>query len=436
MRRSFRWLWLLLALGVLLPLALVLALLSTALQREPAVIGQAELAADVVARAVSLLRTHDPRKARPGVVSAAVVQQRELEVMLSHGARRWLPGTSGRVGFERGRAELTFSTHLSSLPGLGGAADTIGRLFGPWLNVRLALHDTGGWPALDGLRLGGLPLPAWAAEPLAQRLLARTGLQGEWQLAQDVVRRVRFEPGQAVVVYAWQNDSAQRVLSSLLTPEELALYRPYQERLADISAPFAAWQMPMLDALQPLMQLAAERSRGQGDAEALAESRAALVVLTLFANGRHVGSLAPAARGWKRPPPRRLLLGGREDFPQHFLVSAALVTEGSSPLSRAIGLYKEVADSRGGSGFSFNDMAANRAGTRFGEQLLRQPREMLQRLAGGGLNDADLLPVVADLPEFMPEAEFKRRFGGVGAPAFEALLADIDRRIAALPLLR
>ena len=32
----------------------------------------------------------------------------------------------------------------------------------------------------------------------------------------------------------------------------------------------------------------------------------------------------------------------------------------------AIGVYKEVRDSRGGSGFSFNDMAANRAGTRFG----------------------------------------------------------------------
>jgi hypothetical protein len=36
----------------------------------------------------------------------------------------------------------------------------------------------------------------------------------------------------------------------------------------------------------------------------------------------------------------------------------------------------------------------------------------------------------------MPEPEFVRRFGGVGAPAYNALLADIDRRIAALPLLR
>ena len=94
-----------------------------------------------------------------------------------------------------------------------------------------------------------------------------------------------------------------------------------------------------------------------------------------------------------------------------------------------------MTDARSGSGFSFNDMAANRAGTRFGERLLQDPVALQGRLAGG-VRDEDLIPPVQDLPEFMPEAEFVRRFGGVGAPAYNALLADIDRRIAALPLLR
>ena len=30
------------------------------------------------------------------------------------------------------------------------------------------------------------------------------------------------------------------------------------------------------------------------------------------------------------------------------------------------------------------------------------------------------MPVWSDLPEFMPEAEFKRRFGGIDAPAYRA----------------
>jgi hypothetical protein len=51
-----------------------------------------------------------------------------------------------------------------------------------------------------------------------------------------------------------------------------------------------------------------------------------------------------------------LRLRGRLDFPQHLLISAALAAEGGGPLADAIGLYKEVADARHGSGFSFNDI--------------------------------------------------------------------------------
>lgn len=438
MSRPWRSALVLIVLVLLLPLLVVVAMLAAALQREPAVVGAAEIAPQDVARAVSLLRTHDPRRAVPGAVSAALLQEGELEVLISHGARRWLPGTSGRVAFVRGSAQLRLSTHLGSLPGVGPGVAALAAPFGRWVNLELELQETGGLPVIASARVGRLPVPGWALEALAPPLLARSGFAGEWQLAQEVVRRVRFEAGHALVVYAWQNDSVQRVMASLLTPEELQRLKPYQDRLVTITQQAAGWQLPLVQVLVPLFELAAQRSAVGHDAAA--ENRAALVVLTLFANGRHVGSVAPPARAWARPRPLRLTLGGREDFPQHFLVSAALVTEGSSPLSRAIGLYKEVADSRGGSGFSFNDMAANRAGTRFGELALKQAQELQRRVAGGrsgqGLRDEDLLPAVADLPEFLPEPEFRRRFGGVGAPAYEALLADIDRRIAAVPLLR
>lgn len=438
MSRALRVVLVIALVALLLPALGAVVLLSTALQREPAVVSATELAADDVARAVSLLRTHDPRHAVPGRVSAALLRERELEVLLSHGARRWLPGTSGRVDFARGSAKLHLSTHLGAMPLPGGTAAALAAPFGRWVNLEVELRETGGLPIIAGAHVGGLPLPAWAVEALAQRVLARSGLTAEWQLALEVVRRVRFEGDHALVVYAWQPDSAKRVMASLLTVAELERLRPYQDRLAAVVAAAPGWQMPMVQAMLPLFALAAQRSAAGRDAAA--ENRAALVVLTLFVNGRHVGSVAPAALAWTRPRPLRLTLGGRIDFPQHFLVSAALVTEGTSPLSRAIGLYKEVADSRGGSGFSFNDMAANRAGTRFGELALHQPQELQRRVAGGAngraLRDDDLLPAVADLPEFLPEAEFRRRFGGVGAPAYEALLSDIDRRVAGLPLLR
>jgi hypothetical protein len=60
----------------------------------------------------------------------------------------------------------------------------------------------------------------------------------------------------------------------------------------------------------------------------------------------------------------------------------------------------------------------------------------MQALLGSPVQETDLLPALGDLPDFMPEPDFVRRFGGVGAPAYEAQVAEIDRRLAALPLLR
>jgi hypothetical protein len=127
---------------------------------------------------------------------------------------------------------------------------------------------------------------------------------------------------------------------------------------------------------------------------------------------------------------------GREDFTLHFLISAVIAAEAGTPLADAVGLWKELADARrGGSGFSFDDIAADRAGTRLGEVAVRDAERLQARLAAGVV-ESDLMPPVADLPEFLPEAEFIARFGGIGAPAYQRMIEDIDARIAALALLR
>jgi hypothetical protein len=106
-------------------------------------------------------------------------------------------------------------------------------------------------------------------------------------------------------------------------------------------------------------------------------------------------------------------------------------------LADAVGLYKEVADSRGGSGFSFNDLAADRAGSKFGEYAAdRAKARALQEKLSAGISERDIMPSAADLPESMQEKEFKRRFGGVDAPEYKKMIGEIDRRVAALPLYR
>ena len=159
-----------------------------------------------------------------------------------------------------------------------------------------------------------------------------------------------------------------------------------------------------------------------------------LVVLS----GKGVAALVPSDRGWPLAERRVVTLSGRTDFPRHFMISAALAATAGSPLADAVGLYKEVDDSRQGSGFSFNDIAADRAGTRFGALAVSGGAGLarLQPLVARGPREADLIPDVRDLPEFMAEPEFIRRFGGVGAPPYRRMMADIEQRIAALPLYR
>lgn len=123
----------------------------------------------------------------------------------------------------------------------------------------------------------------------------------------------------------------------------------------------------------------------------------------------------------------------------HFLVSAVLAAEGGGRLADAIGIYKEVIDSRDGSGFSFNDIAADRAGTRFGQIAVQDPgrlRAAALQDADAALKEADFMPPVDGLPEFMPQAEFQARYGGIGAAPYRRMMAEIEQRVMSRPLLR
>jgi hypothetical protein len=468
-------------LGVLLgaPLLLVcltLVVLALALQDQPLVPRPSELSTQDVARAVALLRQHDPRNTptqvqlgRLGVVQlrAVQLQARDLDLLLNHAAQRWLHANT-RVDLQSQAATLHGSVDWRGLavasPGNPAWAvlqapwlqPLLQPVLGRWVNLSVQVRETAGLPQLQQLRLGRLPVPVWLAEKLGLFYLHRVGLAGELPVVQELVKRVRFSPGLLSLQYAWHHDSGQQLLAALVSPAERTRLQAYAARVAEITtrqaaavaAAVAAGQAPsdaasLAGVLGPVFALARERTLAGGDAAE--ENRAAIVVLTLFANGRNVAAFLPGQPaaaaplvwplGGPKPRPLRLQLSGREDWPLHFLVSAALAVEGTGPLSRVVGLYKELADSRGGSGFSFNDMAANRAGTRFGELAVQDPQRLQAALARSA-TESDFMPLATDLPEFMSEADFVKRFGGVGAPAYEQQMQEIDRRVAALPVLR
>jgi hypothetical protein len=409
-----------LGLALLALLGAPVLLLNSALAPEPSVSLTADVTTGDIARVINLVREHDPRRVRPGRQERVVLRERDIDVLFNHIAYRRL-GVPVRIELTQGVAEIEGSLHVAANP------------FGRWLNVQLRLRERAGMPEIESLQVGGLPLPAALGLPLARYAAGLAGLESELEMAGDIVQRVNFLPQNLALSYELQRDSAERIVAALIARPEQERLKAYSDRLVTLAAVAPTMGSSLAGWMGPMFELARQRSAAGGDAAA--ENRAAILVLTLYANGRNLGSVLPAARHWQRPRPQRLTLAGRDDSPLHLLISAALVVEGTGPLSKAVGLFKEVADSRGASGFSFNDLAADRAGTRLGELAMQQPLRLQTALAGV-VQEADFMPHAADLPEAMAEPEFKRRFGGIGEPRYVAMVAEIDRRVSALPALK
>ena len=392
-------------------------------QDEPAVRRTTAFTPEDVERAMRLVEKNDPRKMKSGALRTVSIRGEDLDLAVNYLANRY-GGGSSRVVLQPGLLAMAASVEVPSNP------------FGRYLNVNALLRETSGLPQFEELRVGRLPIPKWLADWGLERAMRSLNRTDQYQVAADAIRSVSIADGSIRIVYEWRDDLPARVGKAMMTPADSERLRTYQERLVTLTRdPVLPTKVSLTQILEPLMAIAAQRGVA-GDPQA--ESRAVIAVVAFYVNGKGLAAIVPSAKDWPRPVAKTVTLNGRTDFPQHFAVSAALAAHAGGPMSDAIGLYREVDDSRRGSGFSFNDIAADRAGTRFGEVATQSAASArgVQRRMTSGVRESDLMPEVADLPEFMPEAEFKRRFGGIGAPAYQRMMQDIERRVAACPLYR
>ncbi len=105
-------------------------------------------------------------------------------------------------------------------------------------------------------------------------------------------------------------------------------------------------------------------------------------------------------------------------------------------VANAVGVAKEIKDSGGANGFSFSDLAADRAGVQFARAAIASRDEAVrfQRRLSDLITEADIFPAVQDLPEGLSAPEFKRRYGDTNSRAYSRLVAEIDRRIGKITL--
>jgi uncharacterized protein YfiM (DUF2279 family) len=409
------WLLLLLLL-LLLPLAALASLLVIA-ERQPLVSRSETIAPSSIADARRVLASNDPSRLRRGDERTALLPARLIDTAINHFASRSLGGRGAFV-VVGDCGELRLSVPLHALPETR------------YLNLSAVIAAADGRPRIATASLAALPLPAWLAELITAAVIRAAGMTEQWQVAERAIRRVDFDAtaGNVVVRYVWQPELLEQARSLAITPADTAHLRAAQTALAGLlDHRSGAASVPLAQVLAPLLRGCSERSPRCG--------RAALLVLAGHVSGNSLSQVLPEARSWTRPRRVKLSLHGRHDSAQHFVVSAALAAWAGEPAADAVGLDKEMRDARSGSGFSFADLAADRAGTRFGE-LVADGSPRLQAAVQRPLSDGDLAPSLAGLPEGLSAAEFERRFAAPESASYRQVAAEIERRLTAMPLYR
>jgi uncharacterized protein YfiM (DUF2279 family) len=162
------------------------------------------------------------------------------------------------------------------------------------------------------------------------------------------------------------------------------------------------------------------------------QNRSALVALAMYAVSPDAGRLAGDAtqRVAKCRRPNGLpLLSGRADLAHHWTLSAALSVSLGDDVGRAMGEWKELSDSRaGGTGFSFVDLAADRAGLAIARRATNPATAAATAKRLQSADSERLLPIRAlALSEGLSEQTFVAGFKSIDSAQFAEAKSRIDR---------
>jgi hypothetical protein len=419
---------LLLALVVLAPLILGLLAIETS-PRVP-VAGASDAAAASRTRdvAAGLRDLFDD----DGAAGTWSTREDELNAVFA-AARRIAPGILAAAEVGDATLRLRVSAGAPHLPD------------GLWANLEMALA-----PSEDGLhvvaaRIGRLGVPPALALGGLSLALDRALGDGLGTAAIDSVAGLRLAP--PVVTVAFVVDEGGRVafFDRLRARAREATGTAARERvyaqLARLHKGVERRRLPrngsMLPYVRQVLRVAA-RSPAATDRD---EARAALYALALYCGdpdfGQAISVTLPDRMDGTGNGCQGTSLAGRDDLKRHFVIAAGLYAATTGKAAFGMGELKELLDSDdGGSGFSFDDLAADAAGLRFAEAFLATPRAGWPALLARLESEADILPPLDGLPTGLSDTEFRDRYGDVDSPAYAGLVAEIRGRVEALPLYR
>ncbi|MCR9085558.1 MAG: hypothetical protein NXH97_02305 [Rhodobacteraceae bacterium] len=358
----------------------------------------------------------------------------ELNALIATAARVVKP-LLGATEIDESGLRVRVAAQIPGVPQLG------------WVNIDAKAAPSQNGLEVTSLRLGRMTLPTRTTVSLATGALDLATPDDLGSLLLTSITALDTRDGIAVLTLNAGGAGDASLLSQVKSQLRGAAGRP---TTAEVKAHFAAMSaaardgaLPRDGSAAPWIAFAMERVAEAGHVSAEEkqfDTRAALIALAAHcgdgaAIGLIVGNLQDEP-GFK--PCDDTDLAGRKDLRKHFTLSAGLQSISGSAMSFGMGEVKELLDtgSEGGSGFSFDDIAADRAGIRYAETFNAVSPEDLGPLVAQISGEADIMPSINGLPSQLSESAFLEQYGEAGSPAYNRQIAEIDQRIDALTLYR
>ena len=408
---------------ILVSVATVIGIVGFGLEQHPLVTSKENLSHKDVERAKRLLKQNDPDKLKQNSLNTLAVSERDLNLLLSYGLSR-VDAFAGQLDLNVGNlnAQLTLSLPKNS--------------FGSYLNMFTSVSHASDQLQVERFRIGELNIPPWLINPLITMIHKSLLQYDNYQRVLAQVDNINLSEDKIVVAYRWRkelkDDLKSQARAFLISDHDETLIKIYEDQLIRVSSAMPNKSVSLANLLDKLFLTAQKRTANGSSAKD--ENRALILALAMYVNGTDVNKFLGKPSNGIHPPHRRLdlRLRSRSDLAQHFLVSAAITVSANSGLADAIGLFKELDDSKGGSGFSFADLAADKAGVRFAQIATDSKKQAtaIQARMSKKLSETDFMPRIDQLPESIMELEFKKRYREVGTHEYELVETEINRRIA------
>jgi len=409
-------------------LAFPLILVFSSIENKALVGQNQELSFDNVKKVKKLIHDGKPSYLRKRQIKQFSVAEQDLNILVSY-------GVSHVVKLETLFSNIQLSDNkITTQMTLVLPANPVGK----YINLTVTLKTLGTRLAVDHVKAGVLTLPGFFMNPailLIDKYLIKSDIYEQIKENARSIKQIAVSDTHLNIIYEWNPNSLNKLHESgktfLLSKEHQEKLVLYYNKLAEISQPFKNRKTSMAGIIAPMFRFAALQSKISNTS--VLENTALLQVLSLYVTRTGLKNFihSDILKQVKPPAKLTLLLVGRNDLPKHFLVSAGLAVSTGSKLANLIGLAKEVGDSDRGSGFSFADLAADKAGVKMGEMAIASEKKarIFQEKMGSVTRETDFMPAIDNLPEGIMELEFKKKYTDLDSDAYAMVNDEINKRI-------